>query len=214
MLDVHAPEHGIHGVRDFFIHLLTITAGLLIALALEAGVEAMHHRHQRIEAEANLRQELRDNAKDLKLVLEYMTTQRETIAKVLALAQARAEGKEVPAGNTLFGSSISTLNRSSWDTASATGVLNYMDYTEVQGFAQAYQMQREFADMQEQMLQNYLLTLSHLTGAVGGIDVHAMTPAGAGALVPDLQHVLVELVAMQYLGQALEQDYDAAIAQH
>ena len=40
MLDVHAPEHGIHGMRDFFVHLLTITAGLLIALALEAGVEA------------------------------------------------------------------------------------------------------------------------------------------------------------------------------
>jgi len=31
MLDVHAPEHGIHGVHDFLIHLLTITAGLLIA---------------------------------------------------------------------------------------------------------------------------------------------------------------------------------------
>jgi hypothetical protein len=80
MLDVHAPEHGIHGVRDFFIHLLTITAGLLIALGLEAGVEALHHRHQREEAEAMIRQELgvnrkivHDGAAGLKLEIDGMT---------------------------------------------------------------------------------------------------------------------------------------------
>jgi hypothetical protein len=41
MLDVHAPEHRIHGFRDFLVHLLTITVGLLIALSLEASVGAM-----------------------------------------------------------------------------------------------------------------------------------------------------------------------------
>ena len=55
MLDVHAPEHGIHGVRDFFVHLLTISVGLLIAVGLEASVEALHHRSERKEAEATLR---------------------------------------------------------------------------------------------------------------------------------------------------------------
>ena len=35
MLDVHTPEHRIGGVRDFLLHILTITVGLLIALALE-----------------------------------------------------------------------------------------------------------------------------------------------------------------------------------
>ena len=55
MLDVHAPEHRIHGTRDFFLHLFTITIGLLIALGLEASVEALHHRHQRQEAETLIR---------------------------------------------------------------------------------------------------------------------------------------------------------------
>jgi len=59
MLDVHAPEHNIYTARDFLIHLLTITAGLLIALGLEAGVEAFHHRHQRIEAETMIRDEIK-----------------------------------------------------------------------------------------------------------------------------------------------------------
>ena len=55
MLDVHPPEHGIYGVRDFFLHLLTISVGLLIALGLEASVEAIHHRHERNESQATPR---------------------------------------------------------------------------------------------------------------------------------------------------------------
>ena len=38
MLDVHAPEHGIGGARDFFMHLLTITVGFCLSrLSLENG---------------------------------------------------------------------------------------------------------------------------------------------------------------------------------
>lgn len=59
MLDVHPPHEPVHGPRDFFLHLFTITIGLLIALGLEASVEALHHRHQREEAEAKIRQEIR-----------------------------------------------------------------------------------------------------------------------------------------------------------
>jgi hypothetical protein len=58
MLDVHAPHEKIHGIRDFLLHLFTITVGLLIALALEGCVERWHHRELRNEADANLRQEL------------------------------------------------------------------------------------------------------------------------------------------------------------
>ena len=214
MLDVHAPEHGIHGMRDFFVHLLTITAGLLIALALEAGVEAVHHRHQRREAEDNLRQELRDNARDLKKVLGSAAKEREVLTSVLVLAQARSEGKDVPAENVSLGSSFATLHEASWDTASATGVLNYMDYTEVQRFAETYQLQREYVSVQESMLQDYLQAISHVTGTVGLLNIKAMTPSEAGAAMVDLQHTLARLAAMQEIGQLVGKDYDAAIAQH
>ena len=54
MLDVHAPHHRLDSVREFVVHILTITVGLLIALGLEASVENMHHRHQRREAEETI----------------------------------------------------------------------------------------------------------------------------------------------------------------
>jgi hypothetical protein len=44
MLDVHPPHKSIEGVGEFFLHLFTITVGLLIAVGIEAAVE----RHQAI----------------------------------------------------------------------------------------------------------------------------------------------------------------------
>jgi hypothetical protein len=63
MLDVHPPHAPTHTWRDFFIHIATICVGLLIAIALEQSVEALHQRHERdilvqemrLEAKRNIR---------------------------------------------------------------------------------------------------------------------------------------------------------------
>jgi hypothetical protein len=47
MLDVHPPHEAAHTWKDFFIHIITIIIGLLIAIGLEQTVEALHHRHER-----------------------------------------------------------------------------------------------------------------------------------------------------------------------
>ena len=57
-MEVHAPHHPLNNWKDFFIHLATITVGLLIALALEAGAEAVHHHHLVVEARENIRREI------------------------------------------------------------------------------------------------------------------------------------------------------------
>jgi hypothetical protein len=61
MLDVHAPHETIHTWRDFFIHIATITIGLLIAISLEQAVEYVHHRRQANEMAEKLRAESRAN---------------------------------------------------------------------------------------------------------------------------------------------------------
>ena len=45
VFDVHMP-HETHTWKDFWIHLGTITVGLLIAIGLEQGVEKLHHLEQ------------------------------------------------------------------------------------------------------------------------------------------------------------------------
>lgn len=61
MLDVHPPHHAAHTWKDFWIHLGTITIGLLIAISLEQSVEALHHLHQRHQLEDNLHTEAAKN---------------------------------------------------------------------------------------------------------------------------------------------------------
>ena len=65
MIEVHPPTEPVHGWRDFLVHLLTITIGLVIALSLEGCVEWRHHRHLVHEAEASLQREIESNAKGL-----------------------------------------------------------------------------------------------------------------------------------------------------
>jgi hypothetical protein len=60
-MDVHPPHEPIRSWKDFLLHLLTITIGLLIALGLDVAVEAMHHRHMVRDAQANLRKEISEN---------------------------------------------------------------------------------------------------------------------------------------------------------
>jgi hypothetical protein len=61
MIDVHAPHSTVHTWKDFFIHIATITIGLLIAIALEQCVENLHHIHQRHQLQEDLLEEAQRN---------------------------------------------------------------------------------------------------------------------------------------------------------
>ena len=61
MLDVHAPHETIRSWKSFFIHIVAIVVGLLIAVALEQAVEVFHHRHQREELTAALQRDAEAN---------------------------------------------------------------------------------------------------------------------------------------------------------
>jgi hypothetical protein len=58
-MEIHKP-HAAKTWREFFIELGTIIAGILIALALEQTVEAIHWRHKVDDAAQAMRLELRD----------------------------------------------------------------------------------------------------------------------------------------------------------
>ena len=62
----HAPHESIQNWRGFFIHIATITIGLLIAIALEQCVETLHHLHQRHQLQHDLLEEAKRNRNILK----------------------------------------------------------------------------------------------------------------------------------------------------
>ena len=54
MREVHVPHGSLRGWRDFLVHIGTIAVGLLLALALEQAVLAVHHHQQREEIEQQM----------------------------------------------------------------------------------------------------------------------------------------------------------------
>jgi hypothetical protein len=63
MLDVHASHAAVRSWKDFFIHIATITIGLLIAIGLEQSIEFFHHCHVREQLEDQMRGVFESNLK-------------------------------------------------------------------------------------------------------------------------------------------------------
>lgn len=61
IMDIHTPDAPVHSFRDFVVHLVMISLGVLIALGAEGLVEHVHNRHVVAEARANLISEMREN---------------------------------------------------------------------------------------------------------------------------------------------------------
>src|SRR5580698_10612140 len=172
MIEVHPPEEKIHGVRDFLLHLFTITIGLLIALGLEGAVERWHHHHQQEEANVNLRQEIRDNQKQLAKSHDAITHEKDNLIKVLAFLDAHAAGKPYDIHSITLDYTMPALSDASWKTASVTGVLSYMNYDRAQQYATAYHLQDEFMQLQKETLGQYLRLQSYV---IAGFDPDKMT---------------------------------------
>ena len=83
-MDLHAPEGPIRSVKDFLMHIVIVTIGILIALGLEQLVE-MHHRgklaHDAVEG---FRRELTSDSADVREVLASNSEVRKKIAEWIA----------------------------------------------------------------------------------------------------------------------------------
>jgi hypothetical protein len=204
VLDVHPPEHGIHGVRDFFVHLLTITVGLLIALGLENAAEGMHHRHQRMEAQAILRQEVQDNQVKLARILQGTATTRGNMVRTLQYLDDRRDGKPGDATGISFAFSEGPLESTGWKTTLATGVVSFMEPAEVQKYAGAYQEQQLFEEAEERALEHIERLDSYL---LQNPDPTKLDPRDLGDAISDVRNVITDLITMQDLGRGALASY-------
>lgn len=206
MLDVHAPDHSIHGVRDFFLHLLTITAGLLIALGLEATVEAVHHRHQRREAEAMIRHEIQENLKDLKESAPGAVEELNKMTRVLHTLEGRIQGQPGVLHEEDFGFHEAPIQDAAWRTASSTGVLSYMEYSQVERFSAAYKEQQLLQTMEEQALEDYLEVEPVLSHHGSELSVETAKEA-----LPYVRRTVAHLTGMLAVGAGTVQTYESAL---
>jgi hypothetical protein len=171
-MDIHKPKPW-HGLREFAKELGTIILGILIALALEAGVEALRERRQAAEARANIRQELAENLGKMRLRLDGEACHIRRLHEVQDLLALAAQGKPLPQPILIGEPDVWVMYTSRLDVAAQGGRATLLAQDEQAAFARIYAQMRLFAEtsVREQSAWATLRTLEN-----GPLDP-AMRPA-------------------------------------
>jgi len=142
VLDVHPPHHAPSGARDFFLHLFTITIGLLIALSLEGLVEWQHHKHLAHDAATSMRNEIASNAKGMPDTIADVKKRQDELSHDIDVLKQYIRTKKFPKTEHMsIGFGVRTFDAVSWRTAQSTNALAYMPYDEAEEFSGIYNQQ-------------------------------------------------------------------------
>jgi len=156
-VDIHPPHGPVNSFKDFLLHLLTVILGILIARSLEGLIEWHHHRSLAEEARSNLTAEIRENRQLLAGGLPAAPAAEQRLKATIETIEAyRKDRRDDRTSKLDWSFGLFPLSATGWSTASSTGALSYMDYSEVQGYTRAYVLQDEFLTMQQNALGKWL----------------------------------------------------------
>jgi hypothetical protein len=213
VIDVHPPHEPLYSWRDFFIHLATITIGLLIALSLEGCVEWQHHRHMVHEAETSLHREIQENSKNLEATLDDLHKQQDALAQdVVVLKKIIANPKVANNDPMSIGFHISGFRSVSWKTAESTGALSYMPYDRAQEYSTIYYQQELVDDVQKQAARDAIVSVGPFLGSKTGDP----NPSAEDAILIK-QHIEVlagQLYLLDSVIKQLNSNYKSFLAEH
>jgi len=152
-MDVHAPHKPIHSIKEFLVHLLAITIGLLIALGLEASVECVHHRHLAQEARENILQEIRDNQKSDVEYLQTLPAIRKALELNRDVVDDELHGRPIKPLDKFSWSNL-RFQDSAWNAAYSSGAITFMNYDEVKRYEKIYNTQKLIASFMERHIDD------------------------------------------------------------
>jgi hypothetical protein len=205
-MEVHPPEHGIHSLRDFLVHMGTITLGLLIALGLEALVEQAHHRHLLHTAEANLRDELRSNRALLSGDERSLNDTQRQLEQSLAAMQAALAHRPGPP-DTSGQWRWSSPQSAAWDTARDEGAIGLMSYESASQYADVYSQQK----LVNEQAVLYVRDLYSIAPTwTGGTKLADEPPAQLNGEIEGVTRALADLKLLRDYCSSLDRIYDKA----
>jgi hypothetical protein len=150
-MEIHGPEGPTKSFKDFLIHIVIVTVGILIALGLEGIRETINiHRIVR-DARENFRVELKANRGNLDKELKNDAETLARIDRIVAdlpelrknFAQFRARVGELFPSEYFFSSSR-------WEAALSSGALSHMSVDEVNRYASANFLVHAYSNLEAQ----------------------------------------------------------------
>ena len=161
MLDVHPPHAPTHTWRDFFLHIVTIVIGLLIAVGLEQSVEFFHHRHEIRDAREALAAEHQENIRryhinvgdHLLRLANHHNDQR--VLRYLLAHEGTPEDK-LPGVITFGAITIDEPVEAAWSTVQHSDVASLLPPSELSHYASEYKELDRESQFFHESLQPYL----------------------------------------------------------
>jgi hypothetical protein len=203
-MEVHPPEHGIHSLRDFLVHMGTITLGLLIALGLEGLVERAHHKHLVHTAHENLTAEVRTNRAILDDDEGYLRQAQRDLAKDLQTLHTLPNSSIKGQARLVASWTWDGPSDSAYSTARDTGALALMPYEEVQRIDYIYRQQHLVDNAATQYIDD--MTRIH-TPLGAGRTLAQLSSAEVDRMIEGCSATLIDIELLQALMRSLHQDY-------
>jgi hypothetical protein len=211
MIDVHPPHEPLHGWRDFLLHLLTITIGLLIALGLEGCVEWQHHRHLVHEAQASLLSEIKSNEQSIPQVLADIHAQQEDLTHDMDVLNEVVKSGKLPQHSQLsIGFRLISLGDVSWRTAQTTGVLSYMSYAQAQSYSDIYDAQQLYESAARQAVRDAILALAPFSNSA----IKDPDRQQASVVLDRIETLQGQLFLLDSVTKSLDQEYRKFLSSH
>lgn len=207
-MEIHLPRP-VKSLKEFLRELVTITAGILIALSLEGLVEWRHHHAIVREARENIVSELRENQREMKTEQQDLNRMRQQATDLIALVHQLQKDRKIKATQAQLNWSFAELHSTSWDTASKTNAVAYMSYPEVKRYSEVYDLQRTFTDLQQHSIEVGLEVQGMYT--LLGRDPKTLTTTELSDAERRIGLAVANIIAMQQIGQPLMERYTAVL---
>jgi hypothetical protein len=201
------PQHARHRRREILVQLVTITAGVLIALFFDGLVAWNQDRQLVNEARRTIRREISDNLKEIEGMLAAIDGRRRDLQQGLRLANELLVTGTSAVNEFRVTRELAELNASGWHTAERTGALAHMAYDEVQRYSRLYALQEIFSAHQRRFIER----VSAVGGIVAGGDPHKAPREDLQALRGHLLALQGDLKVEEDLGTTLRQAYLAEL---
>lgn len=210
-MDVHPPHGPIRSWKDFTLHLLTITIGLLIALALEAAVQSLHHRHMVTEARVNLRREIGENHTLYAENLRFLQT------KLVQLEQDIDQLRDLRAGKAPEGFELqwsfhwNSYTDSAWKSARDSGAVGYMRPEVIKKYSEVYGQQTFVNEAGVSILFDQAKAAAPLLLMKNRKDPKELSAGDIQALLLSAAELEGRVKQLELFMQVLDEDYTAAL---
>jgi hypothetical protein len=155
-MEIHGPEGPTNSFKDFAVHIVIVTIGILIALGLEGVRETIYEHRTVREARENFRAEFHANRGNLD---KELINDKKTLAQldqiVADLPTLRRNPSEFAQRIAALGPSGYFFASSRWESALSTGALGHMSVDEVNRYAEANFMAHAYTSLENQGLTHW-----------------------------------------------------------